>query len=74
VLKGTCLNCKTIYLGWALREVQHQTCLTCGSLIEVVEYDKAEKQDSMWREKVVIKDIRSAGAQKKCATKLPARG
>ena len=54
MLTGTCLNCGTAYWGWALREERHQTCLECGSLIKVMEYGKAETQNSMSTGRMVI--------------------
>ena len=49
MLTGICLNCGTAYCGWALSEERHQTCPECGSLIKVIEYGKAETQNSMAR-------------------------
>jgi DNA-directed RNA polymerase subunit RPC12/RpoP len=69
MLTGTCLNCGTAYWGWALSEERHQTCPECGSLLKVMEHGKAETQNSMWRERVVIQERPSAGEQKKSAHK-----
>ena len=69
MLTGTCLNCGTAYWGWALSQVRHETCPKCGSLIKVVEYGRAEMQNSMCRKRVVIEERPSAGEQKKSVHK-----
>ena len=65
MLTGTCLNCGTAYRGWALSVERHQTCSKCGSRIKVMEYGKAETQNTMSRERLVIEERHSAAEQKK---------
>ena len=74
MLEGTCPNCETKYIGWALSEMRHQTCSKCGSLIKVVGYDKAVMQNSLWSERVVIEKRPTAGEQKKPVSRAFGKG
>ena len=61
MLTGICPNCGTAYRGWALNEKRYQNCPECGSLLKVMEYDKAETQNSISRGQMVIEERPLAG-------------
>jgi len=67
MLKGTCLKCGSKYWGWALTDMQHQTCSKCGSTLVVTEYGEAQLQSGVRKEDVAVEDGHLAGSQNKAS-------
>jgi hypothetical protein len=43
VMQGICPQCGTVYYGWALEDPLKRTCSKCGSTVEIIEEDLADR-------------------------------
>ncbi|MBA7505258.1 hypothetical protein ES706_03923 [subsurface metagenome] len=47
MLEARCPKCGALFYGWALTEPEHQTCLECGTELEIYQADLSTQREKI---------------------------